>query len=63
MEELFGVSMNTIMVVLLAVFLVAMVVVVGMALRNPIIVKLGLRNIPGGRPRPPLSLSGLCSVP
>ena len=59
MEELFGVSMNTIMVVLLAVFLVAMVVVVVMALRNPIIVKLGLRNIPRRKAQTALIIVGV----
>ena len=46
MEELFGVSMDLIMWVLLAIFSIAMAVVAFMALRNRIMVKLGLRNIP-----------------
>lgn len=46
MEEIFGVPMNTIMAVLVVLFLMAMTTVVVMALRNPVMVKLGLRNIP-----------------
>ena len=46
MEELFGLSMNVIMTVLLAIFLGAMAVVAVLAWRNRIMVKLGLRNIP-----------------
>ena len=40
MEELFGVSMDLIMAVLLAIFLVAIAVVGWMAWRNPVMVKL-----------------------
>ncbi|MDA1349313.1 MAG: FtsX-like permease family protein, partial [Chloroflexi bacterium] len=46
MEELFGLSMNILMVVLLATFLTGIGVILWLALRNPIMVKLGLRNIP-----------------
>ena len=46
MEELFGVSMDLIMVVLLAIFLASIAVVGWMAWRNPVMMKLGLRNIP-----------------
>ena len=46
MEELFGLSMNILMVVLLATFLSGLGVILWLALRNPIMVKLGLRNIP-----------------
>ena len=46
MEELFGLSMGILMVVLLATFLTAIVVIVWLALRNPTMTKLGLRNIP-----------------
>ena len=46
MEELFGASMNWIMVVLLAIFLAAMAGVVATALRNRIMLRLALRNIP-----------------
>ena len=46
MEELFGLSMNYIMVALLAIFLGIMSIVVIMAWRNRIMLKMGLRNIP-----------------
>ena len=46
MEELFGVSMTTLMWVLLAVTGTALAVVAVLAWRNPVMVKLGLRNIP-----------------
>ena len=45
MQELFGISMNVYMVVLLAIFLATMAVVLVLAWRNPIMVKLGLRNL------------------
>jgi putative ABC transport system permease protein len=46
LEELFGLSMNWIMAVLLAIFLAAMAGVVATALRNRIMLRLALRNIP-----------------
>ena len=46
MEELFGVSMTTLMWVLLALTGSALGVVAVLAWRNPVMVKLGLRNIP-----------------
>ena len=46
MEELFGVSMTTLMWVLLALTGGALGVVAVLAWRNPVMVKLGLRNIP-----------------
>ena len=46
MKELFGLSMNVVMAFLLAVFLSGMVVVLVMALRNRIMLKMGLRPIP-----------------
>jgi hypothetical protein len=49
MEELFGLSMNKIMVVLLAITLVGVGIVAVMALRSRIMLKLALRNIPRRR--------------
>ena len=46
MEELFGVSMNTIMVALLVILIPSLVIVAVMALRNRVMLKMGLRNIP-----------------
>ena len=45
MEELFGLSMNVLMIVVLAIFLAAMVVLAVLALRNRIMLKMGLRPI------------------
>ena len=59
MDELFGVSMSAIMAVLLAVVLAAMAVVGFMAWRNPIMVKLGLRNIPRRRAQTVLIVVGI----
>jgi putative ABC transport system permease protein len=46
MKELFGLSMNIVMAFLLAVFLSGLVVVLVMAFRNRIMLKMGLRPIP-----------------
>ena len=46
MEELFGLSMNILMMVVLAIFLAAMAVLTIAALRNRIMLKMGLRPIP-----------------
>ena len=46
MEELFGLSMNVLMMVVLAIFLAAMAVVAVLAGRNRIMLKMGLRPIP-----------------
>jgi putative ABC transport system permease protein len=59
MEELFGVPMDVIMVVLLAIFLpvIAGVVIVGW--RNRVMLKLGLRNIPRRKSQTALIISGI----
>ena len=59
MEELFGISMNIIMGVLLAIFLVGLATVVVMALRSRIMLKLGLRNIPRRRAQSVLIVIGI----
>ena len=46
MEQIFGVSMSLIMVGLLVIFLPSILLIVGMAWRNQIMLKMGLRNIP-----------------
>ena len=46
MEELFGLSMTTLMYILLGVVLAAMVVLVVLAARNRVMLKMGLRPIP-----------------
>ena len=59
MEELFGLSMNILMMALLAIFLAAMAVVAVSAFRNRIMVKLGLRNIPRRRAQTVLIIIGV----
>jgi putative ABC transport system permease protein len=46
MNEIFGVSLTTIAIVMLVLFGIVAVVVVALALRNRIMFKLGVRNIP-----------------
>ena len=46
MEEIFGLSMNVLMMVVLAIFLAAMAVLAILAWRNRIMLKMGLRPIP-----------------
>lgn len=59
MEELFGVSMNLIAIVAL-VLTVAMLLFVGLiAVRNPVMFKMGLRNIPRRRAQTSLIIVGL----
>jgi len=46
MEEIFGIEIKTLMFVLLGVFIAIMVSIIFTAIRNPVLLKLGLRNIP-----------------
>ncbi len=59
MNSLFGVSMNTIMVVILAIFLIITAAVLGLALGNRLFFKMGLRNIPRRRAQTILVVVGL----
>ena len=59
MEELFGISMNRVMAVLSAIFLVGMAIIAGTAWRNRIMVKLALRNIPRRRAQTVLIIVGI----
>jgi putative ABC transport system permease protein len=59
MEELFGISMNTIMYVLVALLALALGSVVFVALRNQIMFKMGVRNIPRRRAQTVLIVIGL----
>ena len=59
MEELFGISMNVLMYVLLGIFLATMAVVATMAFRNQVMLKLGLRNIPRRRGQTVLIVIGV----
>lgn len=59
MEELFGVPMDSIMIVLLALFLPVLAGVVIMACRNRVMLKLGLRNIPRRKSQTALIIVGI----
>jgi putative ABC transport system permease protein len=59
MNELFGISMDLIMFVLLALLAVSLVSMAYVALRNPIMFKLGIRNIPRRRAQTTLIVLGL----
>ena len=45
MEKLFGIPLPTLMFILSGVFLATLLIVIGMALRNPVMLKLGIRPI------------------
>ena len=59
MEELFGIPMDVIMVILLAAFLPALAGVAIMAWRNRVMLKLGLRNIPRRKSQTALIVVGI----
>jgi len=59
MEELFGLSMDIIMYVLLAAFLPVIAGVAVMAWRNRVMLKLGLRNIPRRKSQTALIIVGI----
>src|SRR5664280_1747501 len=59
MKSLFGIPMNSLMIGMLAVFLTATMVVVVLALFNPLFFKMGLRNIPRRRAQTVLIVVGL----
>ena len=59
MEDLFGVKMDHIMVVLLAVFLPSLSVIGVMALRNRVMLKMALRNIPRRKAQTALIVVGI----
>ncbi len=59
MEKLFGLSMDIVMIALLAVFAAAMAVVLVLALRNRVMLKLGLRPIPRRKSQTVLIILGV----
>src|SRR3954471_4266747 len=59
METVFGVSMNIIMAVVLTLAIIVLLVVAFFAWRNPIILRLALRNIPRRRAQTVLIVFGL----
>ena len=59
MEDLFGVKMDQIMLVLLAVFLPSLALIGIMALRNRVMLKMALRNIPRRKAQTALIVAGI----
>ena len=59
MEDLFGVKMDWIMYVLLAFFLPVLAIIAFMALRNRVMLKMGLRNIPRRKAQTALIIFGI----
>jgi putative ABC transport system permease protein len=59
MNELFGISMSTIMIVLVALLSLCLLSVAWVAWRRPVIFKLGVRNIPRRRAQTTLIVIGL----
>src|SRR4051812_28149105 len=59
METVFGISMNVIMAVVLTLAIIVLLVVAFFAWRNPIILRLALRNIPRRRAQTVLIVLGL----
>ena len=59
MEDLFGVKMDHIMLVLLVVFLPSLAVIGFMAARNRVMLKMALRNIPRRRTQSALIVAGI----
>ena len=59
MEDLFGVKMDQIMLVLLAVFLPSLAIIGVMALRNRVMLKMALRNIPRRKAQTALIVAGI----
>jgi len=59
MNSLFGISMDTILTITLILFLLMTAVVAALGLRNRLLLKLGLRNIPRRRAQTTLIIVGL----
>ena len=59
MNELFGLSMNWIMVGLLALLLPSLATIAFLGWRNPVMLKLGLRNIPRRKAQTALIIVGI----
>ena len=59
MQELFGISMVNIMVVMLALLFACLAIIAFIAWRRPVIFKLGIRNIPRRKAQTVLIVVGL----
>src|SRR5215212_4920867 len=59
MNELFGLSMTTIMIVLLGLLAICLLTVAWIGIRRPVIFKMGMRNIPRRKAQTILIVVGL----
>lgn len=59
MEKLFGIPMNSIMIVMLVLLLISLTAVFWVAVRRPVIFRMGLRNIPRRKTQSALIIFGL----
>ncbi|MBM3933824.1 MAG: ABC transporter permease [SAR202 cluster bacterium] len=59
MEKLFGIPLDQLMVILLVIFIAGTAVVALMAMRNPVLFKMAVRNIPRRRAQTVLIIIGL----
>lgn len=59
MQELFGISMNSIMVVMLVLLLLSLAAVIWVAVRRPVFFRMGMRNIPRRKTQSLLIIVGL----
>ncbi|MCO5224603.1 MAG: ABC transporter permease [Thermomicrobiales bacterium] len=59
MEKLFGIPMNTIMIVLLVLLFISLLAVIYVAIRRPVIFRMGMRNIPRRKTQSLLIVIGL----
>src|SRR3954452_11150255 len=59
MEKMFGIPMNTIMIVLLVLLAICFLAVAWIAWRRPVIFKIGIRNIPRRKAQTILIVIGL----
>ena len=59
MQDIFGLPVQTLMTALLALFLLGAAIVTVLALRNPVMFKMGVRNVPRRRAQTALIVLGL----
>src|SRR5947209_12105912 len=59
MDKLFGIPMTNIMVALLVVLVLVLAITVYIAVRNPVIFRLGIRNVPRRKAQTALIVVGL----
>lgn len=59
MESLFGVPMNSIMIVMLVLLVISLTAVIWVAIRRPVVFRMGMRNIPRRKSQSLLIVAGL----